>query len=178
MDQAILGMLIVDIAFKFDGAMEGWIQLDPVQSHFLCVFHSPVLINTQFLKMYRFLLYIRFVAESTGHQMSSRLLSMKSANVLLELPARGSVISAGTSVPAIIISDLSSTAMPESGLLSDSASPGQTSKEKSEGEALDAEFRVAVLTVSDTVASGGGPDRRYGITCFLFNISTSTTLKL
>ncbi|KAJ7960389.1 Molybdopterin biosynthesis protein CNX1 [Quillaja saponaria] len=32
-----------------------------------------------------------FLAESTGHQMSSLLLSMKSANVLLKLPATGSV---------------------------------------------------------------------------------------
>ncbi|KAL1098124.1 hypothetical protein V6Z11_D05G079500 [Gossypium hirsutum] len=48
-----------------------------------------------------------FVAESTGHQMSSRLLSMKSANALLELPASGRVIPAGSSVSAIVISDLS-----------------------------------------------------------------------
>ncbi|KAF3455238.1 hypothetical protein FNV43_RR05686 [Rhamnella rubrinervis] len=67
-----------------------------------------------------------FVAESTGHQMSSRLLSMKGANALLELPARCGVIAAGTSVPAIIFSELNCT---------------------------------DIIKMSDTVASGGGPDR-------------------
>ncbi|CAK7329214.1 unnamed protein product [Dovyalis caffra] len=102
-----------------------------------------------------------FVAESTGHQMSSRLLSMKSANALLELPATGTVIPAGSSVSAVIISDLSSTSSSESGLSPDSASSGQgnTYRETLAGEALNGEFRVAVLTVSDTVASGAGPDR-------------------
>ncbi|KVI08071.1 MoeA, C-terminal, domain IV [Cynara cardunculus var. scolymus] len=46
-----------------------------------------------------------FVAESTGHQMSSRLLSMKSANALLELPPSGREIPSGTPVSAILISD-------------------------------------------------------------------------
>ncbi|KAJ9178477.1 hypothetical protein P3X46_010356 [Hevea brasiliensis] len=102
-----------------------------------------------------------FVAESTGHQMSSRLLSMKSANVLLELPATGSVIPAGTLVSAIIISDLSSTAVVESGLSSASADSRQrnTFGEISKHESENAEFRVAILTVSDTVAAGAGPDR-------------------
>ncbi|XP_050223195.1 molybdopterin biosynthesis protein CNX1-like [Mercurialis annua] len=102
-----------------------------------------------------------FVAESTGHQMSSRLLSMKSANALLELPAVGDVIPAGTSFPAIIISDLSSTAITESGSSSDSVSLGQRNafKEIDKHESENIEFRVAVLTVSDTVASGAGPDR-------------------
>ncbi|KAK4279777.1 hypothetical protein QN277_011498 [Acacia crassicarpa] len=52
-----------------------------------------------------------FVAKSTGHQMSSQLLSMKSANALLEFPATGSIISAGTLVSAIVISDLKSMAI-------------------------------------------------------------------
>ncbi|KAL3580991.1 hypothetical protein D5086_018826 [Populus alba] len=102
-----------------------------------------------------------FVAESTGHQMSSRLLSMKSANALLELPATGSVIPAGTSVSAIIISDLTSTSSSEVGLSSDAASSAQrnTCRETIAGETLNGEFKVAILTVSDTVASGAGPDR-------------------
>jgi hypothetical protein len=33
---------------------------------------------------------------------------------------------------------------------------------------LNGEFKVAILTVSDTVASGAGPDRRYGIACCFF----------
>eukprot|EP00257_Ricinus_communis_P025126 XP_025012540.1 molybdopterin biosynthesis protein CNX1 isoform X1 [Ricinus communis] len=102
-----------------------------------------------------------FVAESTGHQMSSRLLSMKSANVLLELPATGSVIPAGTSVPAILISDLSGTAITESGSSLDSASSRHrnTSNKIAIHESEHIEFRVAILTVSDTVAAGAGPDR-------------------
>ncbi|KAK7819696.1 molybdopterin biosynthesis protein cnx1, partial [Quercus suber] len=102
-----------------------------------------------------------FVAESTGHQRSSRLLSMKAANALLELPAKGSVISAGTSVSAIIISDLSSTSICNSSLSFDStsASKGSSSQEIISDESQNAEVRVALLTVSDTVASGAGPDR-------------------
>ncbi|KAK9280583.1 hypothetical protein L1049_014277 [Liquidambar formosana] len=102
-----------------------------------------------------------FIAESTGHQMSSRLLSMKSANALLELPATGTVISAGTSVSAIIISDLSSDSTSRSSLSSSlaSATRGSTLQEAIADKSRDAEYRVAILTVSDTVASGAGPDR-------------------
>ncbi|KAG6778139.1 hypothetical protein POTOM_017989 [Populus tomentosa] len=41
-------------------------------------------------------------------------------------------------------------------------------------------FRVAVLTVSDTVASGAGPDQRCGISCCFFppNILASPAQKL
>ncbi|KAJ0087353.1 hypothetical protein Patl1_07154 [Pistacia atlantica] len=69
-----------------------------------------------------------FVAESAGHQMSSRLLSMKSANALLEWPAGGSLISVGTSVSAITISDFSSTGIIETGLGSVLASTRTLSK--------------------------------------------------
>ncbi|KAF8379073.1 hypothetical protein HHK36_028500 [Tetracentron sinense] len=102
-----------------------------------------------------------FVAESTGHQMSSRLLSMKSANAMLELPATGSVLSAGTSVSAIIISDISNFAVGENflSLDSDPAMQRSTSHKQTVIESQDTEIRVAILTVSDTVASGVGPDR-------------------
>ncbi|KAK7276563.1 hypothetical protein RIF29_17706 [Crotalaria pallida] len=102
-----------------------------------------------------------FVAESTGHQMSSRLLSMKSANALLEFPASGSAISAGTPVSAIIISDLRPVAFGENHKPSESASvfPGIKSHKIATNSSGDAEFRVAILTVSDTVALGAGPDR-------------------
>lgn len=113
---------------------------------------------------------ISFVAESTGHQRSSRLLSMKAANALLELPVTGSIITAGTAVSAIIVSELSSTAICSSSLLSDSTSAfkGSSSQEIIADESQNVEVRVAVLTVSDTVASGAGPDRRYCTTfCFL-----------
>lgn len=129
------------------------------------LFGLSILRTTQLLQDVSFIVDIRFVAESTGHQMSSRLLSMKSANALLELPATGSIIPAATSVSAILISNLSSTTIIESGLSLDSASLGQrnASREITADESRHAEFRVAVLTVSDTVASGAGPDRRYGI---------------
>ncbi|KAE8656717.1 Molybdopterin biosynthesis protein CNX1 [Hibiscus syriacus] len=102
-----------------------------------------------------------FVAESTGHQMSSQLLSMKSANALLELPATGTVIPAGSSVSAIVISDLSDTALSKATLSSDSSTTVHKSipnKITADGS-QDAPYKVAVLTVSDTVALGAGPDR-------------------
>ncbi|KAG6383956.1 hypothetical protein SASPL_156259 [Salvia splendens] len=106
----------------------------------------------------------RFIAESTGHQISSRLLSMKSANALLELPPTGNLIPAGTSVVAIIISDIigfaETTSLPS--LTSEAISP-QTNPSHVNVKSEASEYKVAILTVSDTVASGEGPDRRYGI---------------
>ncbi|KAL3518670.1 hypothetical protein ACH5RR_021259 [Cinchona calisaya] len=103
-----------------------------------------------------------FAAESTGHQMSSRLLSMKSANALLELPASGKLMTAGTSVSAIVISDIvgvsgnqSFQSMEIKGAMKGSKLEKVDVAESSEGS----EIRVAILTVSDTVASGNGPDR-------------------
>ncbi|GMP91843.1 hypothetical protein CsSME_00042344 [Camellia sinensis var. sinensis] len=102
-----------------------------------------------------------FVAESTGHQMSSRLLSMKSANALLELPASDRVISAENSVIAILISDFSSSVSKSSVSLDlGCATQGSVSQEVTADDPRGSEFRVAILTVSDTVASGTGPDRR------------------
>ncbi|CAI9774549.1 unnamed protein product [Fraxinus pennsylvanica] len=101
-----------------------------------------------------------FVAESTGHQMSSRLLSMKSANAFLELPASGNLIPAGSFVVAWIISDLSDFAghgLPTSAQ-SVNAEQGCMPQEIN-FESQGSEFRVAILTVSDTVALGSGPDR-------------------
>lgn len=127
------------------------------------------------------LMDFRFVAESTGHQMSSRLLSMKSANALLELPTSGSVISAGTFVSAIIISDASSFGVSKSFSPVSSHAPQRTISQEVNVEASEGpEFTVAILTVSDTVASGSGPDRRYSIIfllvaslseCGCFNVS-------
>uniref|UniRef100_A0A2P2K9H5 Molybdopterin biosynthesis protein CNX1 n=1 Tax=Rhizophora mucronata TaxID=61149 RepID=A0A2P2K9H5_RHIMU len=101
-----------------------------------------------------------FVAESTGHQISSRLLSMKSANALLELPATGNLIPAGISVWVIVISDLSSAVVAENGVSDSPPLQHGKSSTKTTSDGLEqTEFRVAVLTVSDTVASGVGPDR-------------------
>ncbi|KAK9734658.1 hypothetical protein RND81_04G155200 [Saponaria officinalis] len=94
-----------------------------------------------------------FVAESTGQQMSSRLLSMKSANALLELPAGGILLPAGTSVSAIVISDLHSS------FIEKELSSHETPKKSVVTDSKDLAVRVAILTVSDTVSSGAGPDR-------------------
>ncbi|KAL3828909.1 hypothetical protein ACJIZ3_017711 [Penstemon smallii] len=51
--------------------------------------------------------HVGFVAKSTGHQISSRFLSMNLANALLELPPGGNLIPSGTSAVPTIISDLS-----------------------------------------------------------------------
>jgi gephyrin len=104
-----------------------------------------------------------FVAESTGHQRSSRLLSMKSANALLEFPATGSVVSAGTPVAAIIISNLRPVDFGKNHISSNStfSLPGIKSDKITTDSSGGADLRVAILTVSDTVAAGAGPDRRY-----------------
>lgn len=94
---------------------------------------------------------------------------MKSANALLELPATGSLIPAGSSVSAIIITDLSRTAITKNTLTSNPTSPLQANAKKeinaknevNANASQDSEFKLAILTVSDTVASGAGPDRRY-----------------
>lgn len=48
----------------------------------------------------------RFLATNTGNQISSRLLSMKGADVLLELPAGAGVMRSGTVVSALLYGDL------------------------------------------------------------------------
>lgn len=47
-----------------------------------------------------------FVAASTGNQASSRLISMRSANALLELPAGRGVLPVGAAVDALLIGEL------------------------------------------------------------------------
>ncbi|PSC71843.1 Molybdopterin biosynthesis CNX1 [Micractinium conductrix] len=53
------------------------------------------------------------VAASTGGQISSRLLSLRSANVLLEIPQASGMLPAGTLVSALLIGDLSAMPVPE-----------------------------------------------------------------
>jgi len=47
-----------------------------------------------------------WLATTTGNQISSRLLSARSANALLELPRAAGVIEAGSTVSALLIDDL------------------------------------------------------------------------
>lgn len=53
------------------------------------------------------------VAASTGGQISSRLLSLRSANVLLEIPQASGVLPAGTMVSALVLGDLGAMPVPE-----------------------------------------------------------------
>ncbi|PWA44148.1 molybdopterin biosynthesis CNX1 protein / molybdenum cofactor biosynthesis enzyme CN [Artemisia annua] len=112
-----------------------------------------------------------FVAESTGHQLSSRLLSMKSANALLELPPLGREIPSGTRVSAILISDISGLDLGKSLLSSnlDAVSQNINSMKVSTDTPPSSTYKVAILTVSDTVASGAGPDRRNMYFCTIPN---------
>jgi gephyrin len=54
-----------------------------------------------------------FVAESTGGQISSRILSLKSANALIEVPAHKGTLPAGTRLTALIIGDVASMPQPQ-----------------------------------------------------------------
>ena len=56
-----------------------------------------------------------FVA-STGNQISSRLLSARSANALLELPQAEGSLAAGTRVSALLIDDLRHMPVPACGV--------------------------------------------------------------
>ncbi|KAG5108417.1 hypothetical protein JHK84_045324 [Glycine max] len=97
---------------------------------------------------------------STGHQVSSRLLSMKSANALLKFPATGSIVSAETVVSAIIIFYLRPMACDENHKSPDSAFAllGIKSHKITADSSRDAEVKMAILIVSDTIAMGVGPD--------------------
>lgn len=95
---------------------------------------------------------------------------MKSANALLELPATGNILTAGASVSTIIISDLQDATMSNSSKVSDPNShllENRKQETRADGS-MDSEFTVSILTVSDTVASGAGPDRRYILDFVLF----------
>lgn len=93
---------------------------------------------------------------------------MKSANALLEIPSTGQILAAGTYIQAIVISDIISS---PSDKLPAAVNPSPShfiSSAKSVSTDVpqvaasqDAEVKVAILTVSDTVSSGAGPDRRY-----------------
>ena len=119
-------------------------------------FHLVSLMNDFFILS----LNLSFVAVSTGHQVSSRLLSMKSANALLKFPATGSIVSAETVVSAIIIFYLRPMACDENHKSPDSAFAllGIKSHKITADSSRDAEVKMAILIVSDTIAMGVGPD--------------------
>uniref|UniRef100_A0A2P2K9J0 Molybdopterin biosynthesis protein CNX1 n=1 Tax=Rhizophora mucronata TaxID=61149 RepID=A0A2P2K9J0_RHIMU len=89
---------VFDVLCRVQACLQHPIKTDPVRPEFHCA-----IIRWNVNDGSR---HPRFVAESTGNPLSSWLLSMKSANALLELSTTGSLIPAGTSVTAILISDL------------------------------------------------------------------------
>lgn len=90
--------------------------------------------------------------------MSSRLLSIKSANALLEVPATGEILPAGTSLQAILISDISNFHLSKG--FTDLCIQSNAESKQTSSASPETKVKVAILTVSDTVSSGAGPDRR------------------
>jgi gephyrin len=97
---------------------------------------------------------------------------MKSANALLEVQSSGQILAAGTSVQAILISDITCPPLDKLPGASAPISSHFVSSAKSASADVpqvaasqNAEVKVAILTVSDTVSSGAGPDRRYFQKC-------------
>lgn len=95
---------------------------------------------------------------------------MKTANSLLELPATEGVLAPGTLVSAILISDVIGLSQEQLGKSTASLPPAlshtiqrhnEHTQIGSHGAEASTCTKVAILTVSDTVASGNGPDRRY-----------------
>jgi gephyrin len=92
---------------------------------------------------------------------------MKSVNAMLEVPSTGQILAAGTSIEAILISDIISSldklpapSNPHPSRFGSSAESIFTDVSQI-ASPQDAEVKVAILTLSDTVSSGAGPDRRY-----------------
>ena len=89
----------------------------------------------------------RLLASSTGGQISSRLLSARSAQALLELPCAAGTLPAGTTVSALLVADVS-------------AADGLASVERivpvppPPAAASVAKPRIGVLTVSDRASAG------------------------
>lgn len=93
---------------------------------------------------------------------------MKSANALLNLEATNQIIlPAGTSVPAILLSDKVDTQYHSESTIDTSVR--QSGQGVTPKITTSSEVKVAILTVSDTVSSGVGPDRRYvSVTSYAF----------
>lgn len=102
------------------------------------------------------------VAHSTGGQLSSRLLSARSAAALLELPAAAGTLPAGTPVAALLVGDLACAdglagAAPLDVLYAVVPPPSQQQRPAAAAAAAAAvppPVVVGVLTVSDRASSG------------------------
>lgn len=96
---------------------------------------------------------------------------MKSANALLMLQVATGTIPAGTSVPALVISDLHNYGTDGCLFPTNLSSCVEGSKNSTTSASHETETRVAILTVSDTVASGSAPDRRFTLYWFHYSFS-------
>ena len=104
---------------------------------------------------------------------------MKSANALLEVQSSGQILAAGASIQAILISDITSPPLDKLPAASIPLSSHFVSSAKSASTVVpqvaasqNAEVKVAILTVSDTVSSGAGPDRRYFLSIPFSSVSS------
>ncbi|KAJ0395380.1 hypothetical protein P43SY_002956 [Pythium insidiosum] len=100
----------------------------------------------------------RFLATSTGRQISSRLLSCRGANALLSLPT-GSVLHAGERVLALLLDDAFGqvSALPLRSSTPTAAVPAPTPV-ASTPAAAKKPFRAGILTISDRVSRGDATD--------------------
>ena len=84
------------------------------------------------------------------------MLSLRSANALLELPEGHGFVASGDVVPALLIGDFNNFPSETTKSFYHSAEK-QVTNNISDAQP---KIKVAILTVSDTVASGQGVDRR------------------
>ncbi|KAL4156672.1 hypothetical protein PRNP1_005701 [Phytophthora ramorum] len=102
----------------------------------------------------------KFLATSTGRQISSRLLSCRNANALLSLPT-GTEIRDGDAVAALVLDSsfenatgLAATAPTQS----ENAASASHQHEKEKANAPKKVFRAGLLTISDRVSAGTSTD--------------------
>ncbi|KAE8891880.1 Molybdopterin biosynthesis protein [Phytophthora fragariae] len=101
----------------------------------------------------------RFLATSTGRQISSRLLSCRNANALLCLPT-GTEIRGGDAVPALVLDNTFGNAASAAPTLPTQSTVTKSSHQhvKDQPNAPKKIFRAGLLTISDRVSAGTSTD--------------------
>jgi gephyrin len=113
-----------------------------------------------------------FLAISTGNQISSRLLSMHSANVLLEIPQGDKILRKGDQVSALLIGNLGNYQIPEQ-LITSNPKMGcshhhhSASHMKKDASQNIFHVRIGLLVCSDRASSGERADKC--IVCLILN---------
>lgn len=103
-----------------------------------------------------------FVAYSTGNQLSSRLLSMHSANVLLEIPQGTGTLQVGDKVTALIIGPFGHDSVPAHLIPSrPSAGCSHHHHQKQELSTAEGDFqmKIGLIVCSDRASSGERADK-------------------